>query len=126
MSFQVSIFKSLNSNEFVHFVTEFHFTNLKSMIPSLFPAEAGSASSVYVTGQGPYYHGTSQPHGSSSQPTAYLPPSASTHTNPPAPPTQPQPPPSAREDKRLQSVYLSSSRGTLIVFCMYEILSCYG
>lgn len=93
----------------------YNFKNLAGHPPPAVPVtlpttKPGSASSVYVTGQGPYYHGTSQPHGSSSQAAAYLPPSAPTHTNPPAP-SQPQPPPT-RDDKHLQPVYMQTSRAT--------------
>ncbi|KAK7017467.1 G-protein pathway suppressor [Halocaridina rubra] len=89
------------------------FKNLPGHPPPAVPVtltttKAGGASNVYVTGQPPYYHGSSQPHGSSSQAAPYLPPAAPTHTNPPAP-TQPQPPPT-REDKHLPLVYMQSSR----------------
>ncbi|XP_064105258.1 G protein pathway suppressor 2-like isoform X1 [Macrobrachium nipponense] len=94
----------------------YNFKNLPSHAPpagsvTIPTSKAGSASSVYVTGQAPYYHGTSQPHGSSSQAAAYLPPAAPTHTNPPAP-SQSQPPPPRDEKQRMQSVYMSSSRAT--------------
>ncbi|XP_068223660.1 G protein pathway suppressor 2 isoform X3 [Palaemon carinicauda] len=93
----------------------YNFKNLAGHAPptgsvTIPTSKAGSASSVYVTGQAPYYHGTSQPHGSSSQAAAYLPPAAPTHTNPPAP-SQSQPPPSREEKQRMQNVYMASSRG---------------
>lgn len=93
----------------------FSLTNLPICVILCTCTEAASASSVYVTGQTPYYHGSSQPHGSSSQyqatsqAVAYLPPAAPTHTNPPAPSQPPQPP--TREDKHLQPVYMQSGRG---------------
>nr|XP_053633242.1 G protein pathway suppressor 2-like isoform X1 [Cherax quadricarinatus] len=97
----------------------YNFKNLPAhaapSVPVTLPTtKAGSASNVYVAGQAPYYHGSTQAHGSSSQyqPTsqavAYLPPAAPTHTNPPTP-SQPQQPPT-RDDKHLQPVYMQSSR----------------
>ncbi|XP_071513467.1 uncharacterized protein [Panulirus ornatus] len=99
----------------------YNFKNLSGHPPPSVPVtlpttKAASASSVYVTGQTPYYHGSSQAHGSSSQyqatsqAVAYLPPAAPTHTNPPAPSQPPQPP--TRDDKHLQPVYMQSSRAT--------------
>lgn len=99
----------------------YNFKNLPGHAPPSVPVtlattKAGSAGNVYVAGQAPYYHGSTQAHGSSSQyqttsqAVAYLPPAAPTHTNPP-PSSQPQQPPS-RDDKHLQPVYMQSGRAT--------------
>ncbi|XP_063598753.1 G protein pathway suppressor 2-like isoform X1 [Penaeus indicus] len=99
----------------------YNFKNLSGHPPPSVPVslpttKAGTASSVYVTGQAPYYHGSSQAHSSSSQyqassqTAAYLPSAAPPLTNTPVP-SQPTPPPS-RDDKHLQPVYMQSSRAT--------------
>ncbi|KAK3882691.1 hypothetical protein Pcinc_012941 [Petrolisthes cinctipes] len=99
----------------------YNFKNLPSHPPPSVPVtvpttKGGSGGGVYVTGQPPpYYHGSSQAHGSStqyqagSQGVAYLPPAAPTHTNPPAQAQPPQPP--TREDKHMQPVYMQGTRG---------------
>ncbi|KAG0727220.1 G protein pathway suppressor 2 [Chionoecetes opilio] len=98
------------------------FKNLPAHAPQSVPVtppttKTPSNTSVYVTSQNAYYHG-SQPHTApqyqrTPQGVTYLPPSNASHPTPPgAPPSQPQQAPQPREDKHLQPVYLPSSRGS--------------